>query len=276
MMYPTLRHPARFEVPVRVVALAVLMGITGTVAADQLDDAATAFQATDYATAFALWRPLAEQGNSKAEVGLGKLYDSGFGVPKDPAQATAWFQKAANHGDAEGECIVGERYVQGTGGLPHGISEGVGIMRKAVDHGNANCARQVGELYRNGLFGVHKDPVEAVAWHRRGAEMGDTLAQGRLGIDYEFGIGVREDSEQAAYWYRKAVEQLRKEAEQGNVTAQLNMGQLYEWGSWGLVRDKAAALYWCGKAAQQKSRVENFAKQCVSRVEQESFAFGSK
>ncbi|MBR7996116.1 sel1 repeat family protein, partial [Burkholderia cenocepacia] len=120
MMYPTLRHPARFEVPVRVVALAVLMGITGTVAADQLDDAATAFQATDYATAFALWRPLAEQGNSKAEVGLGKLYDSGFGVPKDPAQATAWFQKAANHGDWTCPCMTGHAVTLRLENLPVG------------------------------------------------------------------------------------------------------------------------------------------------------------
>lgn len=277
MTYPTSRYLDGFRVSARVIGLVVLiLGIANTAAADQLGDAATAFQTMDYATAVAFWRPLAERGNSKAEIGLGKLYDSGFGVPKDPAQATVWFLKAANQGDAEGECIVGERYVQGAGGLFRDISQGLALMRNAVGHGSAYCAGQIGELYRNGLFGVHKDPVEAAAWHRRGAEMGDTLTQGRLGADYEFGIGVLEDSEQAAYWYRKAVEQLRKEAEQGNVASQLNLGQTYEWGSWGLGRDKAAALYWCKRAAQQKSRVEDFAKQCVSRVEQESLATESK
>jgi TPR repeat protein len=149
-------------------------------------------------------------------------------------------------------------------------------MGKAANHGNANCADQIGELYRNGLFGAPKDPVQAAAWHRKAAEMGDAVAEGRLGMDYQLGVGVRQDSAQAAYWYRKAVEQTRKEADQGNVAAQLNLGESYEWGSLGLVRDKAAALYWCQKAAQQKSRIETLAEECVARVEQERFTTETK
>lgn len=99
-----------------------------------------------------------------------------------------------------------------------------------------------------------------------GAEMGAALAEGRVGVDYQFGIGVPQDSAKAAYGYRKAVEQLHKEADQGNVAGQLNLGESYEWGSYGLARNKAEALYWCQKAAQQKSRIENFAEQCVARV----------
>ncbi|WP_322012596.1 tetratricopeptide repeat protein [Paraburkholderia sp. J12] len=266
-----------FEGRARSTAMAaVFLGVTNTATADQFEDAEVAFQRMDYATAVALWQPLAEHGSPSAEIGLGKLLDSGFGIPKNQVQATVWFQKAASQGDAEGECIVGERYVQGDGGLSHDVSQGLALMEKAADHGNANCAGQIGELYRNGLFGVPKDHVEAAAWHRRGAEMGDASAEGRLGIDYQFGIGVQQDSAQAAYWYRKAVEQTRKEADQGNVASQLNLGQSYEWGSLGLARDKPAALYWCQKAAQQRSRIENFAEQCVARVERERFPTDTK
>ncbi|HTC25575.1 tetratricopeptide repeat protein [Dyella sp.] len=265
MMHPISRCFDSFGVCARAAALAALvLGMINTAAADQLEDAAAALHRMDYATAIALWQPLAQQGNSRAEMGMGKLYDSGLGVPKDPAQATVWYQKAANQGDVEGECFVGERYVQGYGGLPHDVSQGLTLMEKAADHGNANCAEQIGELYRNGLFGAPKNPVQAVAWYRRGAEMGNTLAEGRLGADYQFGIGVQQDSAQAAYWYRKEVEQMRKDAEQGNVVAQLNLGESYETASSGLARDKTAALYWCGKAAQQKSPLKIFAEQCVA------------
>jgi len=265
MTHPVSKRLESFWVSACAAALSVvILGVSNIAAADDLEDAAAALQRMDYATATALWQPLAQQGSSKAEIGMGKIYDGGFGVAKDPAQATVWFQKAADQGDAEGECLVGERYVQGYGGLSHDVSQGLALMEKAVDHGNANCAAQIGELYRNGLFGAPKNPERAAAWHRRAAEMGDTLAEGRLGIDYQFGIGVQQDSAQAAYWYRKEVEQLRKEAEQGSVSAQLTLGQSYEWASSGLPIDKAAALYWCGKAARQKSPIKGFAEQCVA------------
>lgn len=230
----------------------------------RLKEATAAFVRMDYSTAAAIWRPLAEQGNPAAEVGMGKLYDSGSGVPKDPVQATAWFQRAADQSFAESECTLGLRYVEGFGVQLRDVSQGLALMKRAADQGNGSCAESIGELYRNGLFGVPKDPVQAAAWHRRGAEMGDTLAEGRLGIDYQFGIGVEQDSAQAAYWYRKEVEQMRKDAEQGDVVAQLNLGESYESASSGLPRDKAAALYWCGKAAQQTSRIKVFAEQCVA------------
>ncbi|MBY8603345.1 tetratricopeptide repeat protein [Burkholderia arboris] len=277
MTHPVSQSLDGFARRMRAVALAVLiLGSAGTALAGQLEDADRAFQRTDYATALALWRPLAEQGNARAEVGLGKLYDSGFGVPKDPAQATVWFQKAANQGDAEGECITGLGYVIRAGDQLQDVSRGVALMKKAVDHGNAGCANQIGELYRNGLFGVPKDHVEAVAWHRRGAEMGDALAEGRLGTDYELGIGVRQDSAQAAYWHGKFVEHVHKEADRGDAVAQLILGESYEWGGSGLVADNAAAMYWCKKAAQQKSRVADAAKQCVAQVERKSLATESK
>lgn len=245
---------------------------TTTAATDnRLKEATAAFIRMDYSTAAAIWRPLAEQGDPTAEVGMGNLYDSGSGVPKDPEQATTWYQRAADQGFGEGECTLGLRYVEGLGVQLRDISQGLTLMKKAVDQGNGHCAESIGELYRNGLFSVPKDTVEAAAWHRRGAEMGDTSAEARLGIDYQFGIGVQQDSAKAAYWYRKAAEQTHKAADQGNVAAQLNLGESYEWGSLGLARNKAAALYWCQKAAQQRSRIENFAEQCVARVEREPF-----
>jgi TPR repeat protein len=230
----------------------------------KLDDASAAFKRTEYAAAAEIWRPLAEQGNPAAEVGMGKLYDFGWGVPQDRVQATAWYQKAADQGFAEGECTIGLGYVEGGRVQPHDISLGLALMKKAVDHGSGSCAESIGELYRVGLFGVSKDPVEAAAWHRRGAEMGDTLAEGRLGIDYQFGIGVERDSVLAAYWYRKQVEQMRQDAERGDAVAQLSLGEAYAWATSGLPRDRAAALYWCGKAAQQTSRIKISAEHCVA------------
>ena len=55
-----------------------------------------AFQQGDYATALAKWKPLADQGNAKAQLYLGTMYDKGQGVPQDYAEAVKWYRKAAD------------------------------------------------------------------------------------------------------------------------------------------------------------------------------------
>ena len=48
--------------------------------------------------AFENWKPLAEQGDIRAQFCLGVLYINGFGVPKDYIQAHMWLNLAAASG----------------------------------------------------------------------------------------------------------------------------------------------------------------------------------
>jgi TPR repeat protein len=57
-----------------------------------------AYQAGDYARAFAVWRPLAEAGNARAQFHLGALYLEGRLGPPDPAEAYLWLARAAAGG----------------------------------------------------------------------------------------------------------------------------------------------------------------------------------
>jgi hypothetical protein len=84
--------------------LVVLLGVAaaGPALGGPLDEAATAYGRGDYATAFRLWRPLAEQGSAQAQVNLGRLYENGEGVAQDPAAAMAWYRKAAEQGVGAG------------------------------------------------------------------------------------------------------------------------------------------------------------------------------
>ena len=56
-----------------------------------------------------------------------------------------------------------------------------------------------------------------MVWYRKAAEQGLARAQCNLGICYDDGTGVPQDTAQAAAWYRKA-------AEQGLARAQCNLG----------------------------------------------------
>ena len=46
-----------------------------------------AYQAGDFATALAEWRPLAEQGDAAAQYNLALMYDNGEGVIEDHKEA---------------------------------------------------------------------------------------------------------------------------------------------------------------------------------------------
>ena len=60
---------------------------------------------------------------------------------------------------------------------------------------------------------------------------------------YENGYGVKQDNVIALEWYRKS-------AEQGNTTAQRNLGRMYLHGK-GVYQDYSLAIEWYQKAAEQ-------------------------
>jgi TPR repeat protein len=63
------------------------------------EDGMAAYNRGDYVPAFRLFRPLAEQGNARAQTALGVMFRKGEGVPKNPLRARMWFSLAAKRGD---------------------------------------------------------------------------------------------------------------------------------------------------------------------------------
>jgi hypothetical protein len=91
-----------------VAAFIFAVGFAGSVIAGPFEDANAAYEKGDYATVLRLIRPLAEQGNPRAQNGLGLMYANGEGVPQDYAVAMSWYRKAAEQGHADS--IAGFRH----------------------------------------------------------------------------------------------------------------------------------------------------------------------
>ena len=70
---------------------------TNTWCAD-LKKGGIAYKNGDYPAALREWKPLAFQGNAKAQFFLGNMYYKGIGVPQDDGAAYKWFKKAAEQG----------------------------------------------------------------------------------------------------------------------------------------------------------------------------------
>ena len=63
------------------------------------EDGMAAYSRGDYVPAIRLFRPLAEQGNAKAQKVLGVMFRKGEGVPKNAVRARMWFSLAAKQGE---------------------------------------------------------------------------------------------------------------------------------------------------------------------------------
>ena len=75
----------------------------------------TAYQRGRYATALQLARPLAEQGDVRAQLILGLMYARGEGVPQDHSEATRWYRLAADQSDAHAQYELACLYALGDG-----------------------------------------------------------------------------------------------------------------------------------------------------------------
>lgn len=77
------------------------------------------------------------------------------------------------------------------------------------------------------------------------AEQGNLDAQGDLGIMYYTGLGIPQNYQEAAKWFRLS-------AEQGEKIAQLNLGNMYDQGL-GVPQDVVLAHMWVTLAAAQEA-----------------------
>ena len=111
---------------------------------------------------------------------------------------------------------------------------------KAVAMGSDMSMVGLGVLYQYGL-GVQQDSNEARRWFEKSAGGGVAGGMNGLGSLYESGAGVAKDYREARRWYEKA-------AAGGEFIAMRNLGNLYHNGN-GVPQDKLAARQWYERAA---------------------------
>jgi TPR repeat protein len=89
------------------VLAAQILGIAGA-SAGPWEDGMASYNRGDYMSAIRLFRPLAEQGNAKAQSVLGVMYRRGEGVARSSVRAFLWFSRAAARGDARAKAQLRE------------------------------------------------------------------------------------------------------------------------------------------------------------------------
>ena len=138
------------------------------------EDKAAASQKRSQTAAQKLLELSAKQGSIEEKFDLGRRYETGEGVPKDPSEAFRWYQLAAEAGHPQAQLRLAAFFEDGPG--------------------------------------VVRDPQEAAKWHRRAAAQLDADAKLALARKFEQGEGVPLDTEEADRWLRLAAAEGNKEA----------------------------------------------------------------
>lgn len=194
-------------------------------------------------------RPLceleAEDGNTVAQLFLGRIYYEGYGVGKNPDKAKKWIELAAEKGVAYAQALLGACYILGDI-FDKDYNQGRQWLEAAAAQGEADGFNGLGYLYSETELA---DGIKATYWYKKAAESGCDNAQNWMGHVYQKGLyGTEVDYNTAVSYYEKA-------AEQGYSGGQYNLGVMYlECEAIGINREKAK--YWFEKAARQEGENE--------------------
>ena len=116
------------------------------------------------------------------------------------------------------------------------------LMKPLAEKGDAKAQHNLGVMYDYGR-GVPQDTTKALKWYRRAADQGIPDAQHNLGLMYYYGQGVPQSYIKAARWYRRA-------ADQGMPDSQVNLGIMYYHGQ-GVSQNYVLAHMWLNLAGSQ-------------------------
>lgn len=179
------------------------------------DKGVLAFENEDFQSALKEFLPLAKAGNAGAMAYVGRIYDEGL---EQPAEAAAWFLKAAQKGDAESRTRLAQMYQSG-----EGVEKNEGLAlewyAKAAAQGDDEAQLALGIDAES----VLDDIAAAQAWYEKAAAQNNAEAQYRLGLILIGDEVVERDVPRAWFLFSMAAENDIDEAQQARDVLELEM-----------------------------------------------------
>lgn len=164
----------------------------------------TRFDPTKDVQAFTPDDPTYMSTRSDAAMLLGKIYLTGWGVPRDGKSSLHYYEKAAEFGYIPANEILGEFYEYGAS-VPKNAAKAVTYFTKAAHVGYAPAQYQLGVAYYNG-DGVAQDKPTAAAWLIEAAKHGNADALYAVGNMYDQGDTLPNDPAKAIVYYKEAAQ----------------------------------------------------------------------
>ena len=141
----------------------MLLIASSVAAQSQYDKGSAAYKRGDYDTALAVFRPLAESGDAKAQSILGMMYNYGEGLPVDHRESARWYRRAAEQNYSVAQYNLGMAYLEGKG-VKANTDDAIEWLTKAADNGHFRARSQLANLdagYYSDLESPPSDSLEA-------------------------------------------------------------------------------------------------------------------
>ncbi len=148
----------------------------------------------------ALFRPLAESGDPRAQWRLASAYEMGSGVERDAEMAYRLYQQAAEQGFVLAKQNLGKLYLDGRG-TEHDADKAYELLREAAEGDQQRAMVDLARMYQDQDLGPEYDPARAVHWFRIAAEKNNSNGVRGLSEAYLHGHGVEQDSIEALRVY---------------------------------------------------------------------------
>jgi TPR repeat protein len=201
----------------------------------------------DYEKSYFWYNQAASQGDSKAEYYVGNMTISGVGTFQNVPKGLRYLESLAEKGHVGAMFNIAKVYKIGFNvGKNHKIASK--WFHQAAKDGHVESMYEIADSLERG-FGVDKNEKEALDWFETSALHGDTKAAYRAGMLNLFLSTVNDD-----YTIDKAIDWLSLAAEEGNIEAQLRMGDLYFEGKFGISKSFKSALKWYTMAGDRDNK----------------------
>ncbi len=188
----------------------------------------------------------AEHGDAQAQYLVGSIYETGSkedGIKADIEKARKWYEKAASGGSTEAVNSLAVMYYHGMAGLKADAVKAVSLFEKTASENDPVGTFMLGSIYYKGVPGVSQDIKKGTALIQKACDQGNPQAQDSVAMMYLNGEnGFPRDG-------KKAESLFMKSALSGYVPAHVHMGSLYYYGSPGVKKDQAKGFNWMKKAA---------------------------
>lgn len=174
-------------------AASIVCGCGRLKSVDPVDKAMAVYKVGNQTEALRIIRTAAEKGHPRAQNLLGFIYDKGnipraddgefiyekgWGMTQDYAEAARWYRRAAEAGFIKAQNNMGWMYYEGRG-VPKDYREAAKWFYNAALRGDADGQSNLGLMYQFGL-GVEKDRVEACRWYLLAEAQGNQTASGNM------------------------------------------------------------------------------------------------
>jgi len=190
------------------------VSLSTVVTASNLEDAVEAMRTGNFAEAYCIMRPLAEDGDADAQYNIGWMYLNGYGLRVNDSLALDWWEKASSQGHTDANFSIGMLYSLGEGDVPKDSS-------KAIDY------------Y---LLAAKQGQEDAITILQSMMMRNDKVIRGRMhSIIFEYGLMFGEVREVKA----RKLNVRKKPTVESSIVTQLTKGQrvleMFKQGKWSQV-----------------------------------------